>query len=280
MNAMTSETKRPAAGVGLAESNSASSNSAAIAAEVEAANRQLFRVVDDLKMVIHQRNQAQQQVAENHFEMMYLQVLGADFRAGRNGLRLLRIGVTAEILARKAGMPDAYCALIRRAAPVHDIGMSAMPDALLRKREDLSDEEWRQWQEHTEIGARILSSSIETPLTRMAAEVALSHHENFQGRGYPAGLAGEAIPFSGRIVALAEYYETHTNPLGRQRQALPPGALLVSIRALRGRRFDPALVDLFIEHFETISAAHRELDSKADSFQALAANSKSVPQPT
>jgi|GEM_PF-1124649 len=250
--------------------------SAEIVPEVEAANRQMFRVVHDLKMVIRQRNQAQQQIADNHFEMMYLQVLGADFRAGRNGLRLVRIGVTAEILARKSGMTDEYCALIRRAAPLHDIGMSAMPDALLRKREDLTEEEWQQWKEHTRTGARILSSSIDTPLTQMAAQIALSHHENFQGHGYPSGLAGDQIPFSGRIVALAEYYETRTNPLGRQRQALPPGTLLDSIRALRGRRFDPELVDLFLKHFEAISAAHRELDSKADSFQALASISKPV----
>jgi len=242
------------------------------AAELKAANQQLFRVVDDLKKVVRQRNAVQNEMAESHFDALYLQVLGADFRAGRNALRLVRIGATAEILARAAGMSDEYCSLIRRAAPLHDIGMAAIPDALIRKNEDLTDEEWLLWRSHTEIGARIISDSQDTPLIRMAAEIALTHHENFKGHGYPAGLAGKAIPMSGRIVALAEYFETNTNPLGRQRQTIPTEALMVAIGHLSGRRFDPELVQLFLSNFQVITEAHNEIDAKANSFQALAAN--------
>lgn len=244
------------------------------AGELEAANQQLFRVVDDLKKVVHQRNEAKHAAAESHFETLYLQVLGADFRAGRNGLRLVRIGATAEILARAAGMSGEYCGLIRRAAPLHDIGMAAMPDSLLLKREALSDEEWQLWRSHTVLGVRIIRSSADTPLMRMAAEIALSHHENYKGHGYPAGLVGEAIPLSARIVALAEYFETHTNPLGRQRQTIPPETLLETIRDLSGRRFDPRLVELFLANLRDITAAHREIDAQANSFQALASNVK------
>ncbi|MCX7171724.1 MAG: HD domain-containing protein [Proteobacteria bacterium] len=229
------------------------------AAELNAANQQLFRVVDDLKKMVHQRNAVQNEMAESHFDALYLQVLGADFRAGRNALRLVRIGATAEILARAAGMTDEYCSLIRRAAPLHDIGMAAIPDALMRKRDDLTEEEWQLWRSHTEIGARIILDSLATPLIRMAAEIALTHHENFKGHGYPAGLAGEAIPLSGRIVALAEYFETNTNPLGRQRQTIPSEALLVAIGQLSGRRFDPQLVQMFFSNFRVINETHNAL---------------------
>ena len=247
----------------------------ASAFELKAANLQLFRVVDDLKTVVNQRNKARQEMAGSHFDAMYLLALGADFREGRNGLRLVRIGATAEILAKAAGMSDDYCSEIRQAAPLYDIGMVAIPDALLHKAEDLSDEEWKLWRSHTEIGARIMSSTFDTPIMKMAAEIALTHHENFGGKGYPAGLTGQDIPLSGRIVALAEYFETQTNALGRRPQAaLPADMVLTSIQDLSGRRFDPELVGLFFANLPVITEAHAEIESKASSFHALVANSR------
>ena len=242
--------------------------------ELRAANQQLFRVVDDLKTLIHQRSQAQQGLADSHFETLFVLALGAEFRGGWNGLRLLRIGASAEILARASGMPEDYCLLIRRAAPLYDIGMTTISDELLRKREALSDEEWVIWKGHAEIGARLLSASVDTPLGRLAAEIALSHHEDFQGYGFPAGLVGAAIPLSGRIVALAEYHETHSNPLGQRREPQRPGLTLDFMRDLAGLRFDPVLVELFLAHLPAISAAHREIDGRVGSFQALAAGAR------
>lgn len=243
--------------------------------ELKATNEQLFRVVADLKKVVHQRDAALNEMIEAHFEAMYLLALGADFREGRNGLRLVRIGAAAEIIARAAGMPDDYCAMIRRAAPLHDIGMVAIPDDLLRKQDELDEKEWQLWRSHTEIGARILSGSFDNPLLRMASEIALTHHENFKGSGYPTKLVGEEIPLSGRIVALAEYFETHTNKLGIRARPLPTNVVLGSIRELSGHRFDPRLVELFQENVPAICAATAEVDQNANSFQELVANSKS-----
>ena len=240
--------------------------------ELKATNEQLFRVVDDLKKVVNQRNEALQEMAESHFETMYFLALGAEFREGRDGLRLVRIGATAEILAKALAMPANYCSMIRRAAPLYDIGMTAIPDALFHKREDLTDEEWQTWRSHTQIGSSIMSSTFDNPLMRMAAEIALTHHENFQGNGYPEGLNGQDIPMSGRIVALAEYFESHSSPLGHQRQPMPQGVLLEYIRDLSGRRFDPELVELLCSNMPAISAAHSDINAKANSFQALAMN--------
>ena len=152
--------------------------------------------------------------------------------------------------------------------------MVAIPDALLRKKEDLSDDEWALWRSHTEIGARIMSSTFDTPITKMAAEIAHSHHENFGGKGYPTGLAGKDIPLSGRIVALAEYFETHANAFGWPQTTTAAGKVLASIHDLSGRRFDPELVDLFLSNLSVIAEAHAEIDRKASSFHALVANSR------
>lgn len=239
--------------------------------DLGASYQQLFRVVDDLKVVVHQRNEAQHEMAEGYFETMYLLALAADYRAGRNEFRLLRIGATAEILARAAGQSDDYCSEIRRASPLHDIGMVAIPDALLRKKSELTDEEWVLWKNHTEVGARMLGT-VDTPVLKLAAEIALAHHENFQGHGYPAGLVGEQIPLSGRIVALAEYFETYADEFSRLREIMPPGVVLASIRERSGRRFDPSLVDLFFSHLQTICDARNALELNADSLQALVSN--------
>jgi putative two-component system response regulator len=239
--------------------------------DLGASYQQLFRVVDDLKVVVHQRNEAQSEMAEGYFETMYLLALAADYRAGRNQSRLLRIGSTAEILARATGQSADYCLLIRRASPLHDIGMVAIPDVLLGKKSELTSEEWVLWKNHTEVGARMLST-VETPVLKLAAEIALAHHENFQGHGYPAGLVGEQIPLSGRIVALAEYFESHADEFTQRLAIMPPGVVLASIRERSGRRFDPALVDLFFSHLQTICDARLALELNADSLQALVSN--------
>lgn len=248
--------------------------------ELKATNKQLFRVPDDLKKVVNQRDMAQQEMIETHFESMYRLALDADFREGRDGQRLLRMGVSAEILARALGMPEDYCSMIRRAAPLHDIGMIAIADSLLRKKTELDDDEWQLWRNHTLIGARILSSSFNNPLMRMASEIALTHHEAFAGIGYPAKLAGENIPLSGRILALAEYLEIHTHTARQRAGPVSPEAVLASVGALSGHRFDPKLVALLPANLETILDACGAIDHKANSFQDLIANSKPTLVPT
>ncbi|MEI7432187.1 MAG: HD domain-containing phosphohydrolase [Betaproteobacteria bacterium] len=233
-----------------------------------ASYQQLFRVIDDLKTVVHQRNEAQNEVAEGYFETMYLLALAADYRTGRNESRLLRIGSTAGILARASGQSTDYCLQIRRAAPLHDIGMVAIPDVVLRKKSDLTADEWGMLKTHTDIGARMLGA-VSTPVLQMAAEIALMHHENFQGKGYPAGRVAGDIPLSARIVALAEYFESCSDEFTQQRGILPPGVVLASIRERSGTRFDPDLVDLFFVHLQSICDARKEIEFNADSLQAL-----------
>lgn len=233
--------------------------------------QQMFRIIEDLKVVVLQRNEAQHEMAEGYFETMYLLALAADYRAGRSESRLMRIGSTAELLARAANQPGDYCSRIRLAAPLHDIGMAAIPDALLRKKRELTGEEWVLWRNHTDVGARMLGA-VATPVLQLAAEIALTHHENYQGHGYPVGLADMQIPLSGRIVALAEYFETYTDEFTLHQAMMPPEVVLASIRERSGRRFDPALVELFFANLQTICDARKSIEFSNGSLQARVSN--------
>ena len=245
-------------------------------AELDAANAQMFRVLGDLKKVVHQRDAAHDEMIERHFDSMYLLALGADIRQGREPTRLARVGATAEILARAAGMSSDYCGMIRKAAPLHDIGMVAIPDDILLSDEDLGTEEWLLWRGHTEIGSRILSRTVDTPLMRLASEIALTHHESYNGRGYPANLAGEAIPLSGRIVALADYLQTHMPIVSEGHGSTKRWAILEAIPTMRGIRFDPSVVDLLLGGLSSIDEACALIRQEATSFEGLVATGKSV----
>ena len=134
--------------------------------------------------------------------------------------------------------------MLRHAAVLHDVGKIGVPDRVLLKPGPLDDEEWAIMQTHAEIGASMLSGSS-SPLVRLGEEIARTHHERWDGSGYPSGLRGEAIPLSGRIVAICDVFDA----LRSRRPYKPPWSLDDTIAELsrqRGRHFDPRLLDLFL----------------------------------
>lgn len=135
--------------------------------------------------------------------------------------------------------------MLERAAALHDVGKVGVPDAILLKPGPLTPNEVQIIKRHTIVGAKILSGS-EAPLLRMAETVALTHHERWDGHGYPSGRRADDIPLVGRIVALADAFDamTHDRPY---QQAVPAARALSTIQEQRGRHFDPAVVDAFTE---------------------------------
>lgn len=154
-----------------------------------------------------------------------------------------RIGCTCVLLAFRLGLPEREVELIRRAAPLHDIGKVGIPDAILLKRGELTNDEFDVLKTHTTIGAQILWGS-HSPVLRLARRIALSHHERWDGSGYPFGLRGERIPLAGRIVALADVFDalTHERPY---KEAWPVARALDDIHERAGRQFDPSIVEAF-----------------------------------
>jgi HD-GYP domain-containing protein (c-di-GMP phosphodiesterase class II) len=154
-----------------------------------------------------------------------------------------RIGPLVRRLAALAGLSAERCDVICTASVLHDIGKVAVPDSVLHKPGPLTPRERRLMEGHTVIGCRLLDGSG-TELLQTAAEIALSHHEHFDGNGYPEGLTGDDIPLEARIVALVDVYDALTSDRC-YRPAYSEDEALEIMRADRGLRFDPALYDLF-----------------------------------
>lgn len=168
----------------------------------------------------------------------------AEFRDDDTAQHTFRVGTSAAALARAAGLAHEDVESLRAAAPLHDIGKIGVSDAVLLKPGRLTEDEFAHIKTHAELGARILSGSS-YPLLQVAEQIALAHHERFDGTGYPYGLAGEGIPLVARIVALADVFDalTHERPY---KQAWPIEKAVEEMRRGRGTHFDPELLDLFL----------------------------------
>jgi len=161
----------------------------------------------------------------------------------RNYQHTERVGRTSALIAAQLGLGDSYAALIERAAPLHDLGKLTVPVPLLLKRGRLTPPEWERMKRHTLDGAAILAGG-KTDLLRLAEQIARSHHERWDGLGYPDGLRGGAIPLSARIVALADVFDALVDERP-YKEAWPVDRAVEEIRAQRGRHFDPLVVDCF-----------------------------------
>ena len=169
----------------------------------------------------------------------------AEFRDDDTGEHTRRVGEVAAALARQLGMTAEEVEDIRVTAPLHDVGKIGIPDGILLKADSLTTAERRLMETHTSIGAELLAKSP-WPLLRMAREIALYHHERWDGSGYPFGLAGKDIPLAARIVAVADVFDA----LGHERtyrRALARGEVLDQIEAGSGTHFDPRVAKAFLE---------------------------------
>jgi putative two-component system response regulator len=170
--------------------------------------------------------------------------LAAEYRDDLTGGHARRVGVVSERLARAVGVPQTKAELIRRAAALHDLGKVGIPDSILLRAGVLSPEEMSVMRTHTHIGARILSGS-RSPVLQMAELIALTHHERWDGTGYSPGLAGEAIPLEGRIVAVADAFDAMVNDRPYRRAMRVEEALEELLRQ-SGRQFDPRIVEAMV----------------------------------
>jgi DNA-binding NarL/FixJ family response regulator len=178
------------------------------------------------------------------------------FRDEESAEHVERVGRTCALIARELGWEGPGCGGLRVAAALHDIGKVGVPDAILQKRGTLLPDERRVVEAHTKIGYEILAGS-DNPVLELAATVALTHHERFDGEGYPRGLKAKEIPEAGRIAAVADVFDALTNDRAyRSAFSIPEG--LDKIRAARGSQFDPAVVEAFEAALPEIKAV-REL---------------------
>ena len=200
-------------------------------------------------------------VVQREQELILRLSKAAEFRDPETGAHIVRMARYSELIARRLGQDEEYCALILKAAPMHDLGKLGIPDGILLKPGKLTDEEFLVMTRHPEIGHEILKGS-ESHLIQFGAEIALTHHEKWDGSGYPNRLRGEDIPLSGRIVAVADVFDALTSerpykaawPLEKARKLLEDGA---------GSHFDPACVAAFLAEWDAVMKIREEVADEA-----------------
>lgn len=231
------------------------------------ASMQMERLVGDFGRMYRERNDALNEVAHAHHEALFRLSLAADLKDDDTGMHIIRIGFLSEALALLMGESPAKAAMLRKAAPMHDIGKIGIPDRVLKKPGAFDPEERAVMNEHARMGAEILGRS-RIPLFQLAAELALSHHERWDGSGYPSQLAGSAIPLSGRIVAIVDFFDALT--MDRvYRPALPVEVALPMLLAQRGKAFDPEIVDTFMANAVELNALRERIKASHLSYSDL-----------
>lgn len=212
--------------------------------------RKLHRLVEqrtrDLAMAL--------EIAQtSEFELSSRLGMAIGYRDSVTGMHIKRMAMITAKLAELSGMASEEVDTLLHAAPLHDIGKIAIPDSILQKPGPLSPDEWQTMQQHATIGAEMLAGGDQFPILRKGRLIALQHHERYDGTGYPAGLKGEEIDISARIVALADVFDA----LLSQRPYKAPFTLEETIEYLqdnRGSHFDPRLVDLLLDNLSEFTA--------------------------
>ena len=179
--------------------------------------------------------------------LQIIQRLGkaAEFKDNETGMHVIRMSHYSRLMAEALNISDEWTELIFNAAPMHDIGKIGIPDRILLKPGKLDAGEWEIMKRHTEYGTEILGTE-DSELIQMAAEIAITHHEKFNGSGYPKGLKGEDIPLSGRIVAIADVFDALTS-VRPYKEAWSVEDAVKFITDEAGEHFDPKLVGIFNE---------------------------------
>lgn len=215
--------------------------------DAQLATKMLF----DQKMVLERMVQARtEELHSTRLQVVQRLGMAAEYRDEETGNHILRMSHICELLAQKIGWDDKKCDLILNASPMHDIGKIGIPDAILLKPGKFEPSEWEIMKTHATIGAELLDGD-ESDLLRMAREIAISHHERWDGSGYPNGLKGEAIPMSGRIAALADVFDALTS-VRPYKKAWSIEDAVAYIKENSGKHFDPALVEVFLTELPRI----------------------------
>lgn len=225
--------------------------------DAHAAHRLVRDQKDHLEELVQKRTL---ELQETRLEIIRRLGHAAEYRDEETGNHIIRMSKMCALLAQKAGWSKQQCDLILSASPMHDIGKIGIPDAILLKPGRFEPDEWRIMKTHAEIGARLLDGN-DSDLMIMAREIALNHHEKWDGSGYPSGLKGQDIPASGRIAALADVFDALTS-VRPYKKAWPLEEAVDLIRANRGKHFDPELADLFLDDvgaFVAIKNAYQDL---------------------
>jgi len=190
------------------------------------------------------------QVREAYEDMLVRIAITAEYKDPGAGGHIRRVSDYSIAIARSLGVPENDIEILRYASMMHDIGKIGIRDVILEKETSLTPDERKKIEEHTIIGSRIFEGSI-SPIVMAAAQIALTHHEKYDGTGYPQGLEGEDIPLYGRIVTVADYFDAFVSER-HYKKAWSFDDAMLDIEKKAGGSFDPKIVSAFLGIKETI----------------------------
>jgi len=182
----------------------------------------------------------------------------AEYKDNETGLHVIRMSMFCRFLAEALDMPDDWCELLYNAAPMHDIGKIGIPDRVLLKPGKLDSGEWEIMKRHAEYGAEIIGEH-DSQILQMAREIAINHHEKWNGSGYPNGISGEEIPLSARIVAVADVFDALSSARP-YKDAWPEEKVLDLLQQEAGQHFDPQLIPIFIKVLPQVRSVQGQYD--------------------
>lgn len=228
--------------------------------QLEGRSEELERAVQErtaaLRAALQEMAEARRMTYEAHLDTIRRLTIAAEFKDEDTGSHIERIGRFARVLADAMDLAPGTVETIRHAAPMHDVGKIGIPDHILLKPADLDEDEWTVMRRHTTMGAALLAGS-ESSVIQMGERIAQSHHERWDGEGYPEGLAGESIPVECRICAVVDFFDAMT--MSRPyRRAVAPDAVMGMMEGEAGRRFDPLVLDAFFRRRAEIDEIRSE----------------------
>jgi putative two-component system response regulator len=237
--------------------------------QLHSIEEQLVKYADDLDKAILELKASHGELQRAFFDTIHRLVLAAEYKDEDTGDHILRISRYSAFIAEKLGLPAKDVQNILYAAPMHDVGKIGIPESILLKPGKLTEGEFGIVKTHTIIGANILAYS-KVELIRIAEHIALSHHERWNGTGYPQGLAGEDIHIAARIASIADVFDALTSKRP-YKEPYPIDEALDIIKKERAEHFDPDITDVLLKHMDQMvkikaevgSAATKELPTKA-----------------
>ncbi len=226
-----------------------------------------IRSEDRISWLDKEVRKATEKLVEQERTTIFCLSRAAEYRDPETGSHILRMAHYSQHIARMLNMSTQEQALLLEAAPMHDIGKVATPDAILLKPGRLTPEEFTIMKQHAEIGFRILSQ-MSSPLLDAAAQIAYTHHEKFDGSGYPRGLAGADIPLMGRIVAVADVFDALTSARP-YKKAWTIEAAVALLKDGAGRHFDPDCVAAFLDKWDDVMAIRAQFADEENDMEAM-----------
>lgn len=229
--------------------------------ELSIANDQLKKYASDLRRSVSLLKSVNSELQEAYYDTIQRLVLAVEYKDRFTGKHIVRMSRYSALIGEKYGLPGREALNLLYAAPMHDVGKIGIPDHIITSPNKLTKEEFAIMKRHTLIGAEILSNA-KSQILIMAREIALAHHEKWDGSGYPYGLRGESIPLVGRIVAIADTFDVLTSKRA-YKDPFPIQRAASIILMEKEKHFDPDLVDVFEEHFDEIEKISDEVNMAA-----------------